>query len=576
MRPINISPDNTVFAIISFEGPDVYSLAGGLGVRVGDLSQTLARMDYNTHLFFIGDSRNRGEEVLENGKLTLHRWCQWLSALYPRGVYQGEQEKLQDFNKSLPEYIVEKLVRPAAAEGKIVVILAEEWQTAEAMCRIGDLARDNGLSDNIIAFWNANNTFGFENIDWEHLSRVSTLTTVSRYMRNLMRGLGLKTLVIPNGILSSLLADVDVRASASLRADLPGDLVLCKIARWDPSKCWESALDATAMLKAGGTAVKLWARGGLEPYGEVVTKKAVDLGLSMREVGTPGTIITDYDEPFAGANADIYNVKCHCPQSFLRVLYNASDAVLANSRHEPFGLVGLEAMAAGGIAFTGGTGEDYAIPFHNSIVLETTDPREMEEYLAFLKDHPETVRRIRKTAKETAREYTWERVIDVLIRKLEYQARLQGLLAVPRVGRPAPETPQVVSPGAETPAGALSRFTGYKGEFSNVYNFVRELKTEQLLRERADKMQQRAEPPLVFHNHDGAIYATMEELMEGLPLMSEETFKFHVDAMHNDFSNWIRDVYGEKKLAGDIGQAKDRAAAAAVLARFWIPMAPRK
>src|SRR4030095_2167340 len=45
-----------------------------------------------------------------------------------------------------------------------------------------------------------------------------------------------------------------------------------------------------------------------------------------------------------------------------RLLFRAAAAVLANSGHEPFGLVGLEAMAAAGVARTGISGEDYARP----------------------------------------------------------------------------------------------------------------------------------------------------------------------------------------------------------------------
>ena len=76
----------------------------------------------------------------------------------------------------------------------------------------------------------------------------------------------------------------------------------------------------------------------------------------------------------------------------MRLVYQASDAVLANSGREPFGLVGLETMAAGGMAFTGSTGEDYAIPFHNSIVLETSDPKEIETYVMYLAEHPQETR----------------------------------------------------------------------------------------------------------------------------------------------------------------------------------------
>lgn len=68
-----ITPRNTVFVVLCFEGPDGYSTAGGLGVRVDNLAATLAHRGYTTHLFFIGDPGRPGEELRENGKLILHR-----------------------------------------------------------------------------------------------------------------------------------------------------------------------------------------------------------------------------------------------------------------------------------------------------------------------------------------------------------------------------------------------------------------------------------------------------------------------------------------------------------------------
>ena len=79
MQRHRITPENTEFVILSFEGPDGYSLAGGLGVRVNHLSRTLADMGFTTHLIFVGDPNARGEEVRHGGRLTLHRWCQWIS-----------------------------------------------------------------------------------------------------------------------------------------------------------------------------------------------------------------------------------------------------------------------------------------------------------------------------------------------------------------------------------------------------------------------------------------------------------------------------------------------------------------
>jgi len=65
--------------------------------------------------------------------------------------------------------------------------------------------------------------------------------------------------------------------------------------------------------------------------------------------------------------------RCDCGATALsHVLYAAADGVLANSVSEPFGLVGFEAMAAKGVVYTGGTGEDYAAPARNAVVLENS------------------------------------------------------------------------------------------------------------------------------------------------------------------------------------------------------------
>ena len=89
-----------------------------------------------------------------------------------------------------------------------------------------------------------------------------------------------------------------------------------------------------------------------------------------------------------------------------------------NSRHEPFGLVGLEAMAAGGVAFTGGTGEDYAKHLDNAIVLESTDPREIEDYVTYLNKNDHHEDKIRTSARATAKNYTWDEVVKGLMEKI--------------------------------------------------------------------------------------------------------------------------------------------------------------
>jgi len=93
------------------------------------------------------------------------------------------------------------------------------------------------------------------------------------------------------------------------------------------------------------------------------------------------------------------------------LLFAGADAVLANSSHEPFGLVGLETMAVRGVACIGTTGEDYAIPGYNAIVMESDDPREFIHLYAALKASPVKERALKNAARRTAQQYAWMKII---------------------------------------------------------------------------------------------------------------------------------------------------------------------
>ncbi len=55
-----------------------------------------------------------------------------------------------------------------------------------------------------------------------------------------------------------------------------------------------------------------------------------------------------------------------------------------------------------------------------------------------------------------------------------------------------------------------------------------------------------------FWVHDGPVLKDLDELGEALRDMNEETFRYHLNEAKNDFSNWVRDVIGDEKLAGDL------------------------
>jgi len=431
--PAHITPETTEFLIVSFEGPDRYAQAGGLGVRVSQLAECLAAEGFDTRLIFIGDPALPSEEAHVEGKLRLIRWSQWVSKYYPQGVYAGEEAKLYDVNESLPWYILDQVVRPAAERGRIVAILGEEWHTAEMMCNTSDLLHWHGMRDRAILFWNANNLFSFDRINWGRLGYTTTLTTVSRYMKHAMWGMGLNPLVIPNGIPARLLDPVDDTGASRLRTILGGELVLFKIGRFDPDKRWHMAIEAAARLKEAGMRLVFPIRGGIEPHGGEVLEHARHRGLVVQDVTADGRTVADCFAALQRAveserRADILNLKFFVPDEFVRLLYRAADGVLANSGHEPFGLVGLEAMAAGGVVYTGSSGEDYAVSSENCIAIETDDPNEIVQDILYLQANPRLAEEIRTAARETAARFTWPRVLHNLISKLEYVGRGQGAL----------------------------------------------------------------------------------------------------------------------------------------------------
>jgi glycosyltransferase involved in cell wall biosynthesis len=102
----------------------------------------------------------------------------------------------------------------------------------------------------------------------------------------------------------------------------------------------------------------------------------------------------------------------------LRTFYSGVDAVLANSGFEPFGLVGLEAMASRGIVIAGATGEDYLSPFHNGFALDTDDACEILRCLDWLDARGDRAATLRRRAHETARRYRWADVSDRLLLSL--------------------------------------------------------------------------------------------------------------------------------------------------------------
>jgi glycosyltransferase involved in cell wall biosynthesis len=261
--------------------------------------------------------------------------------------------------------------------------------------------------------WNANNTYGFGRIDFELLRRAASITTVSRFMRAEMSVAGVDAAVLPNGIAERWLKTAPPAESRPLRDAFGDRPTFVKVARFDPDKRWLWAIDAIAFMRDTGGRPRLLVRGSRSPYGDTVGARIRARGLSSERVALPPEAVTrDLAAVVAASTADVLFLDYFIPERTLRALYQAADGVLANSEKEPFGLVGLEVMASGGVAYVGRTGEDYAVPFGNAVVMQSDDPRELLAAHATLRTHPEVVRAIRADGRATAKRFTWPRVLD--------------------------------------------------------------------------------------------------------------------------------------------------------------------
>jgi hypothetical protein len=65
-----------------------------------------------------------------------------------------------------------------------------------------------------------------------------------------------------------------------------------------------------------------------------------------------------------------------------------------------------------------------------------------------------------------------------------------------------------------------------------------------------------------FWCSDGTVWKNLWELEIALRQMSEETFCHHSSETKSDFSNWVRDVIGDEKLASDLKRSTTLAQAA--------------
>lgn len=73
-----------------------------------------------------------------------------------------------------------------------------------------------------------------------------------------------------------------------------------------------------------------------------------------------------------------------------------------------------------------------------------------------------------------------------------------------------------------------------------------------------NKSMKTVEGDLCFFVNDGRVIQNIGQLTDVFSEISDETYSYHVNSDKNDFANWIGDVFGHKKLAGELKRVKTK------------------
>ena len=94
---------------------------------------------------------------------------------------------------------------------------------------------------------------------------------------------------------------------------------------------------------------------------------------------------------------------------------------------------------------------------------------------------------------------------------------------------------------------------------------ARQAGAPRITKTQARKFLARVPEHTVFWCSDGHVFRDIQELKDALSRMSDQTFCYHCNDEKKDFSNWIRDVIGDARLAKTLETVPDREQAARIL-----------
>ena len=248
-------------------------------------------------------------------------------------------------------------------------------------------------------------------VEPDHLIAVSKL-----WEKELLNNYSLTPAVINNGVEFNGNADIEpesAKEDARERFSVKGAKVMLSVGGIEPRKNTLSALRAfniaRAHLKTKGERL-VWLIGGGETlfdyrdYRDEFFKEAEKLGLEQ------------------GAD---FKVLGNVPESDMPTLYKAADVFVFPSIKEGWGLVVLEAMAAGVPVIASGIEPmtEYLTDGENAVLIKPTDYQTLANEVVRLLENPELGRELARKGLATARAYSWE---NTALKHIEYYDSILG------------------------------------------------------------------------------------------------------------------------------------------------------
>jgi glycogen synthase len=366
--------------MLSWEYPP--HLVGGLARHVHALSRELAAQGYRVHVLTRSAPEYPPRSVEEG--VQVHRIAPYFQEPHDFKLW------VSHLNFALLEAgaaLLQELDGP-------VVVHAHDWLVAYAAKGLKNLGRvplvatihatEHGRHAGI---HNAGQQY-INDVEWWLTYEAWRVIVCSQAMQCEVKGLfGLgddKVAVIPNGIDLPPIGKAPARAPYGTH----GDRLLFHVGRLVPEKGAGVLLQAMPLLMRRHP-VRL-VIGGVGPFEAELKRRAAQLGVADR-VHFPGFL----------------------PDADVQALYRAADAAIVPSTYEPFGIVALEAMAAGAPLVATETGGLAEIVRHgeNGLKAVPGDPVSLAEQIDLLLTDQALASRLAGSARREVQErYTWSSI----------------------------------------------------------------------------------------------------------------------------------------------------------------------